>query len=235
MRLWHGTTEARASAIVQEGIVPRGKRRSNWENASRADAVYLTDAYAMYFAAHAARDAAGRLAVVEIDTDLLPETSGLAADEDALWGAWRHGGVDAGPDGPCLEAMSLMDQAAYFAETLEEWRDAGFGHERSLALIGNCTYLGHVPPEAVTRVVTYPEDGLWRVRWHDPVISLKNFRFLGHEYRATQRVFAGRPEEAFGFTSPFGETFDPTAIEEEIAAIRRVCWEASSSVPCLRP
>jgi hypothetical protein len=51
MILYHGTTTTRLPAIYRDGIKPRGRAAGNWEDlgASRADCVYLTDAYALYY------------------------------------------------------------------------------------------------------------------------------------------------------------------------------------------
>jgi hypothetical protein len=55
MKLFHGTLSTRLPAIFNHGIKPRGAAASNWPGAaaSRADAVYLTDAYPLSYALQA--------------------------------------------------------------------------------------------------------------------------------------------------------------------------------------
>lgn len=59
MRLYHGTTEAVARAALAQGLAPRALTRAkgNWDkHPSNPHAVYLTTAYAGYFAACASDD-----------------------------------------------------------------------------------------------------------------------------------------------------------------------------------
>ncbi|MGW8177299.1 MAG: hypothetical protein ACWGQW_00660, partial [bacterium] len=55
MKLYHGTSARVARKAGQQGLKPRGKRKSNWDVPSRSDLVYLTLAYAAYFAAVASK------------------------------------------------------------------------------------------------------------------------------------------------------------------------------------
>ena len=51
IKLYHGTTTKHLDKILKQGITPRHDRPSNWDkHPSREDMVYLTNAYAIYFA-----------------------------------------------------------------------------------------------------------------------------------------------------------------------------------------
>ena len=91
MLLYHGTSEARWNDIVAKGaIIPRGKTKlGNWKHTieSNPKCVYMTDAYAGYFAINAIEvpkdDSEVRAAIIEIDTDRL-DAFNLVPDEDAI-------------------------------------------------------------------------------------------------------------------------------------------------------
>ena len=94
MLLYHGTSEKAWNSIKKSGIRPRGlSKKSNWKHSieSNPDTVYLTDTYPLHFAMSAIRqtgDKIDRVAIIEVDTDLLPGK--LVPDEDALEQASRH-------------------------------------------------------------------------------------------------------------------------------------------------
>jgi hypothetical protein len=87
MKLYHGTAERHLPAILRDGLKPRGKRKGNWSHSieSNADAIYLTNAYALYFAHSATdpKDNGDRSVVLEIDTSKL-DSFWLVPDEDWL-------------------------------------------------------------------------------------------------------------------------------------------------------
>lgn len=196
MRLYHGTSSRHLDTILQHGIVPRGDTPSNWPAASSSERVYLTNAYAMYFAQSSRKDRSEDVVIVEIDTELLPDTSRLQADEDSAWFIWNQGSMPR-QFCPPLTMTDKYDQAMHFSGILDELAEYGVDHEMSLELLGNCSHLGTVPPSAITKVLRYSAaEGPWWVMFHDPVISPLNFRFNGSEYRATQLVVADRLDEA---------------------------------------
>jgi hypothetical protein len=70
MKLYHGTSLRHLKSISDKGLVPRGARPSNWKAASHDGSVYLSNAYALYFADQAQLDDEGLL-LVEVETDRL--------------------------------------------------------------------------------------------------------------------------------------------------------------------
>ena len=55
IRLFHGTSQKHLNSILKKGLMPRGKKPSNWEEYPSAnDRVYLTRSYAIFFAIQSA-------------------------------------------------------------------------------------------------------------------------------------------------------------------------------------
>lgn len=177
MRLYHGTSEADAKAIIRSGLRPRADRPSHWSVESRADLVYLTNAYAPYFACNASGEDE-RWAVVEVEVD----EADLLPDEDWLEQATR------GRSAPC-RLRKMEARTAWYRKRLE-----GFRHHAldSLEGLGNAAHPG-VPPEGVTRVVLFDPKLNRMFAWMalDPSISILNYRFMGDKYRGLTRAFAG--------------------------------------------
>lgn len=220
MRLYHGTSSRHLDTILEHGLVPRGDTPSNWPAASSAERVYLTNAYAMYFAQSSRKDRSEDLLVVEIDTDLLSDLSRLQADEDSAWFVWHKGSMPA-RFCPPFTMTDNYEQAMHFSGILDELSEYGIGHEMSLELIGNCSHLGTIPPSAITKMVRYSaSDGPWWIAFHDPIVSPLNFRFNGSEYRATQLVVADRLDEARMVEQLMPGFLDLNAVEEMCAARR---------------
>jgi methionyl-tRNA synthetase len=74
MKLYHGTDGRNIRRILRDGIHPRKiTRKNNWGHSvpSNPHAVYLTTAYAGYFAMLASKS--GLLGIVEVDSDKLDE------------------------------------------------------------------------------------------------------------------------------------------------------------------
>jgi len=179
--LYHGTRAERLDDILDLGLRPRNETGiSHWKHTSesRPDAVYLTTAYPLHFAANAQME--GDLIVVEVDTSKL-DHSQLIADEDALAQCLKD---------PAVAHLTLVEKAAYYREISHEFSAAD-----SLARLGNCAHLGTVPRRALTRVVRVTiEHGARLIAWgFDPVICPPNFRFFGEQYAdSVQWLFGDR-------------------------------------------
>jgi hypothetical protein len=222
MRLYHGTSSRHLDRILEHGLVPRGNAVSNWEAASANDHIYLTAAYGMYFAQSSRKARSEDLLIVEIDTELLPDRSALHADEDTVWFLHQHGAIDdrfMPPEG----TTDKYEQAMHYSRMLRQLSEHGIGYEKSLELLGNCSYEGAIPVSAITGLVRYTEaEGPWWLSFHDPVISHLNYRFHGSEYRATQLVVAGRLEEAQLVEQLMPGFLNLEAVEEMCAPRRTV-------------
>lgn len=224
MKLYHGTSESRARRIMAEGLKPRGKTgRTNWTHTieSNPKAVYLTDAYPIYFAFNACHDE--RWAILEIDTDKLDE-SRLHPDEDVL--------EQAGRNYDHLQGKGMIERTRYYrrARTNPNW-------EKSLEFMGTCGYYGEIPPEAITRVVLIdPEklDGGFVLSMIDCSISLMNYKFCKEKYRNYTRWAMGAevtPEDLGYFLPEAIEAVRP--ILKERAAFEELDLSSLLSYTCV--
>jgi len=188
MKLYHGTCGSHLPRILKKGITPRGVRKGNWpECRSHPECVYLTDAYAGYFALAASKK--GRCVVFEIDTDLLAEGD-MLPDEDFL-GQVEQRQLQGTPDG-----QTLIQRTEAFREQLPNWCYTDT-YKLSLQHLGTCAYLGTIPTIAITRYVTF---GTWKNAQlrliFDPTITLMNYTLLGPAYRRkTAWLFGDKPPE----------------------------------------
>lgn len=177
--LYHGTTEKYLTDIIKHGLRPRAATGlGNWKHScdSHPDAVYLSVAYALYFAHAALTDTTdtSRLVVLEIDETKLEPTL-LRADEDALEQLGR------GRDG-LPKRWDMRKRNEHYKKKLKE-----FSHDISLQALGNCTYFGDIPVSAIERVMIMEQSiyGEMLMRGFDPTITIMNYRLLGNRYRDT--------------------------------------------------
>lgn len=223
MYLYHGTTASRARKALQDGIQPRALTGlSNWaEHPSCEQAVYLTNAYPVFFANVSASEAdEDEAAFLVIDSDHLDPTL-LAADEDAIEQAMRQ--MDDDP----LRGMAMGERVAILRDQLLELVDNGFDWEWSLNALGNCTYHDTIPPEAIVKVVRWKRAGDMLFAC-DPTMTLMNFHIVGNYYRKMAAILAGVshdvPESPFDMIYP----------EENIHALKSlVSVDANPAFPNL--
>lgn len=183
MKLYHGTTEAVARAAFKNGLQPRAHTGadSNWkDNPSSPDLVYLTTAYAPYFAMAACENGES-WGIVEVDTTDL-ETARFQPDEDFIEQASRGNEL--------IPVSGIVERTAWVRYRLDNfahhWRD-------SIEGLGNCAYAGEVPGIAVTRVAIFDPSSNQMVTTvaKDPTITLLNYAIMGGKYRALSRWFMG--------------------------------------------
>jgi hypothetical protein len=93
LKIYHGTTEKIGRQALTEGLKPRKLTgKSNWKHSveSNPSLVYLTTAYAPYYALQSIKKFKGeKIAIIEIETDLLDKTK-LRPDEDFIEQATRR-------------------------------------------------------------------------------------------------------------------------------------------------
>lgn len=198
MKLYHGTSRAVALKAIRDGLKPRKMTKAgNWECASHSGAVYLTDAYPLYFGVQALEqtyfrnpEGDGRhiAAVVEIETDRLSPFD-FVPDEDVLEQVGRR--HDELP-----ERWTMRQRTTYYRQRLASEYRNGEGWLKSLEAMGTCAHLGPIPAAAITRVA-FVDNRVPRgaqLMWEglQPSISLINYRFMAPKYRElTQSVFGG--------------------------------------------
>ena len=222
MKLYHGTTEAVARAALIEGLLPRaetGDDEGNWEDCpSNPELVYLTVAYAGYFAMAAAKDGE-RWAIIEIDSDLL-DPNALLPDED--WLEQESRGQDLAEvfdDFPEGDGEAMTERTEWFRENIRAFRHLW---DKSVERLGNCAHDGPIPPEAITRISLFDPNSNRFVAMAiiDPAICIMNYMLCGAKYRAVTAWLMGDDVPAERMWS-LG--FDPETVgnEELLAQIRK--------------
>lgn len=173
MILYHGTTSRHLDSIREHGLLPRyDERPTRWDdNPSATDRVYLTNAYAVWFAWTAA-EAGEKGVVVAVDV----EEEFLVADEDYLAQTnWQDEAL------AFLQDMSLEQRTLYWKERAPSFPAMA---QHSLTNLGTVAHMG--PCLDIVKIVEF--DPLVAID-HDPTISLMNFRMLGGQYRAMTKDF----------------------------------------------
>lgn len=180
MKLYHGTSAAVARRAPSEGLAPRAVSgvKSNWKIGSTSKMVYLTDTYAMHFAANAAKKDE-LWGIVELDGDRL-DSERFYPDEDFLEQASRGviNGRNMAPPG-----LSMEQRTAWYRKRLLQykpmWRD-------SLKGLGCVGHLGVVPASAVTRVSLYDprSNPMVTMKAVDGVLTRAGYMVCGDQHRA---------------------------------------------------
>jgi hypothetical protein len=242
MKLYHGTTADVARLALDEGLCPRGVSgvTGNWEHTvpSASDRVYLTSAYAPYFAAAAQPEelsmADQRWGVVEIETDLLElDDDGqplcLCPDEDWL---------EQGSRGEIPKDHVFRDIGLQHCKTMEERTTLlreyapAFAHNwpASIDGLGNCAHVGCIDPDAITRVSILEPAKAREIVFAalDPMISIMNYAVCGEKYRALTRWFFEPVEAQEIFTAPFWDF--PDMPESHLSAMREQADKARAVV-----
>lgn len=198
MFVYHGTSETAARQALKSGIQPRRLSGSdgNWKHTvkSNPDFVYLTVAYAPYYAAAVTDMGRERPAVIQIDLDALDQDR-LFPDEDFIEQAMRGK-----PLGPSEE---LKKRNRYVIEHIEGYRE---NWKLSLENLGTLCFKGVVPASAITKIVAFDASKNPGVALDmlDPLVSLANYKWCGEKYRALTRWFMGEEIDPvlIGFSMP---------------------------------
>ena len=234
MLLYHGTTEAVARLALKEGLKPRSELGidGNWDHTvtSNPDNVYLTSAYAAYFAYSATpnNEKVGdtKWGIVVVDTDLLDPDS-MMPDEDWLEQVTRNSTV---PNDDLYdelrEAGELKDAGDRMKARTLWYREHlwAYGHlwEESINGLGTAAYSGVIEPDAITQVSIFDPKlnhfiGSMAI---DPMISVLNFKFCGDKYRALHEWLLGRdvdPERLVMAPWPLLPPEQQKAIQEAVS------------------
>lgn len=218
--LYHGTTTKHLDSILRNGLHPRGRRRGNWDRYhSRSDMVYLTTAYAPFFAINSVAEEE-KAVIVEVQTaDLNP--SALYPDEDFIAQALAH-----------QMQLPLDYIHKRVRRTLHQYQHHTCD---SVHALGNAAHKGVIPPEAITRYATIDGKLQSSLFWIalDPCISVLNYRFMGPKYRSIIAWIMGdRPDfDADGF----GNQSIITQVNPEYANHLRTMWSNRDGITVVTP
>ena len=196
MKLYHGTSETVARLALTEGLTPRGWRdgESTWKDLpSSPDVVYLTTAYAGYFALNATPEKE-RWGIIEIDSDRLFDED-MVPDEDFMEQVTRGHTMENWD----LPAAGMPGRTKWFSDRLTAfhpcWTD-------SLAGLGNCGYANSIPAEAITRVGLYDpaSNPTMTMMAMDPTITIMNYRICKAKYQALVAWLMGDKVDPLAFS-----------------------------------
>lgn len=190
--LYHGTSVAALPRIAIEGIKPRGNTHGNWHHTVKSNkmAVYLTNAYPLYFAAHAGYEAGASEDTPDAFThalvEVFPDMAHLQADEDAIEQLTR--------DRDGLPKEWDMKRRTIFYRT----RAHHYSAAASLEAMGTCAHRGVITAAQTKRVLLITkqkEIELVLSGSLDPIISVLNFQILGKRYMQSVRwMFDDEPQ-----------------------------------------
>jgi hypothetical protein len=189
MYVYHGTAASDVDKILEEGIKPRKSTgKSNWdanEMESISEHVYLTTIHAPYFGLAATDES--EFAIIEIDLDMLEDRS-LYPDEDFIEQSLNP---DVNID---IEGGDLVDMDGDMVERTEQVRE----HievfqpywKASFEVLGNISYKGTIPPEAITRVSEVDPPSSVRLAI-DPVMRIEAVQTTRGKYEMYTKLLMG--------------------------------------------
>ena len=154
MELFHGTSANNAKKILKNGFAQELK--NNWKVKSKNGFVYLSIAYAPFYAMSANKKG-HKLAIIKVDV----EPDNLFPDDDFV--------------------MLCLGKRKYTQKELDEIELENYQElsDKSLKYMGNvATY----PEDVTIKGVTY-FDGRYLLYRCDPVISPLNFKIMGDYYK----------------------------------------------------
>ena len=162
MIFYHGTSEENAKRIEKEGFVP--DRKYNWKVKGKKGFVYLSLAYAPFYALNAGFP---RLAIIKVEVD----TEDLYPEDDFIMLAMKRPSYT-------QNEINMID--------LEEYKNLWV---ESIQYLGNVA----VKPEKIRVLGIRFFDGKKLIMKCDPVISPLNYKILGEYYRKlTEWIFDGK-------------------------------------------
>ena len=195
-KLYHGTSLKALHSILSEGLQTRDSHGhdSHWtDHESGSDRVYLTNAYAPFFAQVAGGEANALPVILEIDQSKL-EGWHMVPDEDFVEQVMRSQ-YESGQATTWLEVGGSMERVTRHCRDMIE--AYGHLHEDSLKYLGTCAYMEDIPPECITGVLIV-ESGPASLRAiSDPSITLLNYQIMGSYYRNVTGYLFGLDESAF--------------------------------------
>jgi hypothetical protein len=189
VKIYHGTTETIGRRALTEGLKPRNLTgKSNWKHTveSNPTLIYLTTAYAPYYALQAVKERKGvKFAIVEIETDLLDETK-MRPDEDFIEQATRRDEKNSAG----IRGKTMNERVEYVRNHIDEFSSSWL---LSVQHLGNCAFKGVIKKTAITKVSVVDISKCKSMCFEamEPVISLANYKICGAQYRMLNRWFMG--------------------------------------------
>lgn len=178
--LYHGTSSVLLDQIKAEGLQPRRDRKSIWdEYQSAPDRVYLTNAYALFYAFNAVNELGGNGVVFKVSV----YDEYLVADEDALS---QTNVTDEGFE--FLQKMDLKQKFDFWQleapkyPHLADWSLDALGTVAHMDFIPWCDEgaINQVFDYGITKFVEFELGDLPFM--FDPTITLMNYKILGKRY-----------------------------------------------------
>lgn len=181
--------------------------------------VYLTTAYAPYFAIMSAKAA---------DKGLIVEVSTAALDADLLY-----------PDEDFIaQALAYKEKRPLEQVHREVWdgiEDYKHHAADSVQGMGNCAHRGPIPAKAITRYAVIDPKLQSQLFWIglDPSISVLNYRFCGAKYRSIIAwIFGDREDFDDGMNSATYEMMDK--VSPEYMANLRKLWANRKGISVIK-
>jgi len=179
--LYHGTSEKNAKMIEKEGFV--SDKKYNWKVKSKNGFVYLSSAYAPFYAMGSNRKGNG-LALIKVEVD----SKDCFPEDDFLMIIVKNQNAKSPDD---IKMSVTYTQEELDKVNLEDWKHFW---KNSLEYMGNVA----VRPEKIKILGIRYFDGkdlLWKC---DPVISTLNFKIMGDYYKElTEWIFEGKDIMSF--------------------------------------
>lgn len=184
---------------MKQGLLPRemSANKGNWLHtvSSNPAMVYLSVAYAPYFALQATPPVSGsRMALIEINAELLDESK-FYCDEDYMEQCLRD--AKRALFQLHLENAGIKKRQMYVRRNLHRWQELWPG---SLEHFGSICHKGMIEPSAITRIVVYDarDNPAATYLCKEPTITIANYKFCGGQYRALTQLLIGeeiQPED----------------------------------------
>lgn len=196
VKVYHGTSLTRWNLIKNQGLLPRGKsKKSNWTHSieSNPETVYLTDAYALYFALETLNQCKGKFdnaVIIEMDTDNLPGT--LVPDEDALEQVARRS------DDGLPPSWSMKERTRHYRGMTKEYAKHGMDFFWSLQVLGTGGHIGKIDPKFFSRIaiIDIKKEAALSWAFMDTQVSVMNYKYLGSRWRfLSKKIFGDSYED----------------------------------------
>jgi hypothetical protein len=193
--LYHGTSLSKLESILKDGIMPRRlSGKSNWDNESHHNMVYLTNSYAPHYSLCSMDVEEDKPVVLEIKFDE-ESMMNLFPDEDALEQANNSKYAKSCEldnlslaerfDVPIgFSEMTIEDRTLWFKDNLYHFHMDSSNrmfYEKSLALLGTCCHEGMISADKIVRYTLLKPEKI--LSYSDPVICIPNQMILGGHYQ----------------------------------------------------